>query len=255
MAMLALVLGLLLPMQGSDSLPELKKCGSSLAPFGIVRASGTVALVVNGQGKIEVDSLVLITVEGSSPAGFRSVLARRFPACRFRPAKVAGRAHAIRIRALVSILGDTVRWGPLARAEVGDTADAPDLPQPIPVSPGEVLAFADPRLDERPTAIKCTQHLVYRDEIVSKERVAGRSMLPEPAPPSPGAPPPVRGEVLLRYVVTPDGAVDPATIDIVQAPSPDAARAAKAAVTSCTWAPGRANDVAVSVRIAGRERF
>jgi hypothetical protein len=239
-----LLIGLLVAAPGTDSLPALKKCGPARTPVGIARLTGTVAFGVSARGDALLDSLTILQVSGSSGPGLRSVLERYLPACKFKAAKHDRQTVTVRVRATVTLEDGAMRWSPLTSALAADSIDAADLPLPASLGPADTLAFTDPRLEERPAVISCSQRLVARDAVVPKSELP-----PAPALPTPGA------EVLLRYTVMPDGTVPPRSVQVVQAPSRADAERAQAMVTDCTWVPGRVGGVPVPVRIASRERF
>jgi hypothetical protein len=252
-----LLLSLLAPSGTMDSLPVLKKCGPPVAPVGIVSLTGTVAFEVTANGGPKIDDLSILEVTGTSAAELRSVLQRDLPACKFKPGKHWATG---RIRMTLAIENGVTRWGAIAPALSADSVDTVGIPLAATLGPADTLTFTDPRLEERPAAIQCSNRLVVRDEVVTKVRIDGR--IANVPPPEVSIPPPsslphqsTGEEVLLRYAVSPDGRVHLADVTVVQAPSPEYADRARAKVSDCVWVPGRVGGVPVPVRIASRERF
>ena len=244
--MLALALLLHLAL-GADSVPALKRCETPKPPLGSLHSAGTVSFVVSRQGKADLSSVVVEAVSDGTAPGLRSAVQRQLVACRFAPARASGHADSARVQVHVGFAPDSIIWGAVALAP--PNLGAVDSPK---AAHADTVDFTDPQLEERPLAWWCRQW-APRDEVVIKQRVDGQIV--EPLVPSAGAAPLAHGDVLLRYVVSPLGKVDGASVVVVQAPTPAHAAAARARVTSCHWSPGRIAGDTVAVRIAGRERF
>ncbi|MEO8030404.1 MAG: hypothetical protein ABJC74_00585 [Gemmatimonadota bacterium] len=233
-----------------DSSLVLKKCGAPSIPVGIIFSGGTVSFSLSAAGVPDSSSIRILQVGNGSAEGLRSALTRQLPSCRFKSVRQhpEGRAEA-----RVAFDADLLKIHDLKWADPADT-DAVALGTERPET-DEVVEFLADSLEERP-ANNC-QVLIPRDAVTTKYKGPPRdtkTTVTEWARPRP-EPSPSGGTLLMRYIVSAEGRVDPDEIQIDATPGPTQSATARRIVSACRWVPGRIHGFPVAVRIAQRQKF
>lgn len=226
-----------------DSTVTLRSCGRPREPIGILRSSGDVAFLLDRRGRVLAENIRVLSVTGSSAAGFRSALERQLPVCRFEPNNRVDRW----IRGTVTFNGYTLSLHNSFTVEF-----PPDSSPPSPISVLEqVYDESSPALDEAPRIVDC--QAVAREEITTRTRIDGQVVGP---PPMSNLPPPREtGEVRLSYVVMGNGRIQQGSFILLGQNNPDLVSRAVALLQTCRFAPGRIGGRKVSVKVATIQRF
>jgi hypothetical protein len=228
---LALVLFVVLP---GDSLPSLKKCSAPRVPIGILLSGGTATFNVSPKGQPDSAMIAIRTVAGGTAAGLHSALVRQLPSCRFALGGGHASPNGVRLTAHLSFTPGAMSVTDIGLVPLADTTGMP-LDDSLPAA-DSVFDLADPRLEERPTMPHCGA-ASPQDAVTTEPPPAGLL---------------AQGPVIIKYILSANGKVNEPSIEIVSTPSPERAKAARAGLSGCPWAPGRVRGIPVAVRIEDR---
>ncbi len=232
-----------------DSALALKKCGAPSMPIGIIFSSGTVTFALLAAGVPDSSSIRILQVANGSAAGLRSALTRQLPSCRFKSVSQHPNGRA---KPRVAFDADLLKIYDLKWADPADIVTvvlATERPEA-----DEVVEFMDDSLEERP-ANTCDVLIPRGPESTTRVGARDTKTTVGPFGHEKRGPAPDGGVVLMRYIVSPEGRVDPDGVQIDATPGPSQSATARRILTACHWVPGRIHGFPVAVRIAQRQKF
>jgi hypothetical protein len=212
---------------------SLDGCVKPVVVVGVLRATGDLQFTVDRRGRVDTNSINLLSANGATPEGFVSAARRYLVTCRFRPAQVAGTRAATLILARLILDRDS-----MILMTSRDPADSL-LPvvrfASVSSEPGRVFENADEALDEKPRLLPCGRNrgtfTLPRDEALVEM---------------------MTGSAEVEFVILPNGRADRSTARVLQAESSMAGREMLSSYLSCRYAPGRVRGEPVAVRFRVR---